>query len=295
MTERFSTHFENNEANLSQSILLELMTILGRYRESIYLVGGWVPYFLLKHFQKNDNTFQHAGSIDIDLAIDFAEVSQNQYTGIVELIEKRGYKSKKDKLGKDIPFSFERTVSGLTVEVDFLAGEYGGTTKSHRHQKVQDDFLARKTRGADLLPEHHIVFQIDGYLPDSSRHHSDLRMADIVSILAMKGITISDRYKEKDAYDIYALIANYKDGATSCFEEIKPFCKKDLVAEGLKSICEKFATEGSVGPVWAAKFMEPDNANAAQLKQTGIFRQILPFVENVRKVLASRQKFDERK
>lgn len=52
MTERFSTHFENNEANLSQSILLELMTILGRYRKSIYLVGGWAPYFLLKQFQQ---------------------------------------------------------------------------------------------------------------------------------------------------------------------------------------------------------------------------------------------------
>ena len=50
MTERFSTHFENDEAHLSQSVLLELMTILGRYRDTIYLVGGWAPYFLLKQF-----------------------------------------------------------------------------------------------------------------------------------------------------------------------------------------------------------------------------------------------------
>lgn len=122
MTERFITHFENDEANFSQSILLELMTILGRYRESIYLVGGWAPYFLLKRFQKNDNIFQHAGSIDIDLAIDFAKVSQNQYAGIVELIEKRGYKSKKDKYYDEtnsdlkmaaISYCGNSTVSGL--------------------------------------------------------------------------------------------------------------------------------------------------------------------------------------
>lgn len=48
MSERFITHFENSEANLSQSVLLELMTVLGRYREVLYLVGGWAPYFLLQ-------------------------------------------------------------------------------------------------------------------------------------------------------------------------------------------------------------------------------------------------------
>jgi len=46
--------------------------------------------------------------------------------------------------------------------VDFLAGEYGGTSKNHRHQIIEDDFLARKARGADLLPEHHLVFKLGG-------------------------------------------------------------------------------------------------------------------------------------
>lgn len=283
MTDRFITHFENNEANRSQSVLLELMTILGRYRGALYLVGGWAPYYLLKRFQKSDDPFQHVGSIDIDLAIDLTKISKDQYAGIVELLEKRGYRPKKNRVGRDIPFSFERDIQGLKVAVDFLAGEYGGTGKSHRHQRIQSDLLARKARGADLLPEHHLVLQLDGFLPDGSHHRVDLRIANIVSILSMKGITISERYKEKDAYDIYPLIAHYKEGAVSCSEEILPFYRKGLVKEGIKSICEKFSTENSVGPTWAAKFMEPDNPTAARLKQTAICRQVIPFVERVQK------------
>jgi len=197
MTERFSTHFENDEAHLSQSVLLELMTILGRYRDAIYLVGGWTPYYLLKQFQKSGDPFQHVGSIDIDLVIDFTRISEAQYAGIVELLERRGYQARKDRRGQEIPFSFQRTVRDLTIAVDFLAGEYGGTGRKHRHQQVQSDLLARKARGADLLPEHHLLLQLDGTLPDGSHHRCDLRLGNLVSVLSMKGITIAERYKEK--------------------------------------------------------------------------------------------------
>lgn len=279
--ERFITHFDNDEAHVSQPVLLELMTILGRYRDALYLVGGWAPYFLLEQFQRKDDPFEHVGSIGIDMVIDFTKISAEQYAGIVDLIEKRGYKTRKGKNGQIIPFSFERTLQEMTLAIDFLAGEYGGTAKKHRHQQIQSDLLARKARGADLLPEHHLSLRLDGYLPDGSHHRCDLKMGNLVSILSMKGITIAERYKEKDAYDIYALIAHYKEGACSCFDEIAPFYKQGLVREGMMSICEKFASEKSVGPVWAATFMEPDSPTAAKTKQTEILRLVFPFVERM--------------
>lgn len=285
MTERFLTHFANDEAHVSQSILLELMTVLGRYRNALYLVGGWAPYFLLKQFQTKDDPFEHVGSIDIDLVIDFTNISDAEYISIIGALEKRGYQTRKDHHGRVIPFSFERTIHGIAVAIDFLAAEYGGTDKSHRHQRVQRDLLARKARGADLLPQHHLVLQLDGYLPDGSHHRCDLRLGNIISILSMKGITISERYKEKDAYDIYALIAHYKEGANSCYEEIASFCENNLVKEGMRSICEKFSSEKAVGPTWAATFMEPDNPSAAKVRQIKIYREVIPFVEKMRNFL----------
>lgn len=139
---RYATHFEENEATRSQAVLLEIMTILGSYREYIYLVGGWAPYFLLKLFQKPEDKFEHVGSIDIDLVIDFSQIEESQYQTIVNLLLKREYEQRLDKLGRIIPFAFQRQYKGVDIQIDFLAGEYGGTGKKHRHQRIQDDLLA---------------------------------------------------------------------------------------------------------------------------------------------------------
>lgn len=285
MTDRFKTHFENNEANSSQAVLLELMTILGKYRQHLYLVGGWAPYYLLKLFQPKDDPFEHVGSIDIDLVIDGKNISENQYASIVDLIEERGYSERKSRVGTPISFSFEKNINGLMVVVDFLAGEYGGTSKNHRHQIIEDELLARKARGADLLPEHHLTFQLEGFLPDGARQSCDVKMANVASLLAMKGITISERYKEKDAYDIYSVLTHYKHGSKSCLEEVLPHLKNGLVHEGLMSICNKFSFEDSVGPTWAAKFIEPENPNEARLRQVEIYNQTYPFVQEIKKLL----------
>ena len=98
----------------------------------------------------------------------------------------------------------------------------------------------------------------------------------------MKGITISERYKEKDAYDIYALLAHYKNGPNSCIEEIGLYLENKLIEEGIQSICEKFAFENSVGPTWAAKFIEPTNPKAARVLQADIYRRVYPFIEEIK-------------
>jgi hypothetical protein len=57
-------------AALSMSVYLEIMTILGAYRDSLVLVGGWAPYFILERFGGEDDDFQHVGSGDVDIALD---------------------------------------------------------------------------------------------------------------------------------------------------------------------------------------------------------------------------------
>lgn len=279
---RYITHFEDNEANRSQSVLLEIMAILGSYRNHIYLVGGWAPYYLLKLFQKPNDPFQHAGSIDIDLAIDFSQIAGSQYQTIVSLLSERNYIERMDRLGHIIPFAFQKEFKGLKVLIDFLAGEYGGTGKKHRHQRVQNDLLARKAHGIDLLPEHHLTFDLNGVLPDGSENTCAIKVADIVSSLSMKGISISERYKEKDAYDIYSLVTHYKEGTPSSLKEVLEHLSKGLVREGMAGIVEKFKNKNSAGPAWAAKFMEPDNADAADFKQIEVYQSVKPFIAGLK-------------
>ncbi len=103
----------------AHSVLIEMVHLLGEYREHMVLVGGWVPYILL-----GKEGARHVGSIDVDLALDHKKVKPEGYKTIRELLVSRGYEEGKQ------PFIFHRkvTIGGkeVTVEIDFLAGQYWG-------------------------------------------------------------------------------------------------------------------------------------------------------------------------
>ena len=59
------TDYNQIAVKAAYSVLLEIIRILGEYKDNIVLIGGWVPQFL---FQNEDDW--HTGSIDVDLAIE---------------------------------------------------------------------------------------------------------------------------------------------------------------------------------------------------------------------------------
>jgi len=75
----------------SLSVLLELITTLGSYRDALVLIGGWVPYFILQEYQEPGLDFGHVGSIDIDMLIDPDIAHSERYASIVGMLMDRGY------------------------------------------------------------------------------------------------------------------------------------------------------------------------------------------------------------
>ena len=258
---RTALDFDGGIGAASLSVLLELWTTLGAYRDAMVLIGGWAPYFILQAFQEPDNPFQHVGSIDIDLVLNPAAIGSREYATIVDLISQRGYRPRLNRLGRPVEFAFEREVDmpGVAekaiVEIDFLAPEYGGTGRSRRHQVVQDDLLARKARGADVVFEHNFPYPLAGVLPDGAEAAAEIRVADVVGCLTTKGIAIGQRYAEKDAYDIYSVLANYKGGPLDAAGEVRGFLDNGLVHEAVGNIADKFRTIRASGPQWVAAFL----------------------------------------
>jgi len=278
---RTKTTFISNIADVSLSHLLELMIALGAYRKGLVLVGGWVPYLLLKQYQPSSIDFQHIGSKDIDIAVDPRFVDKSGYASILKILQQRGYELKLDIKGKPIQHSFVKDVTTNKgeeqIQIDFLGPEYGGTQKSKRHQRVQDDFLIRKARGADVMFNHAIDITLEGKLPDGAESKTNIKIANIVGIMTMKGIVFGSRYKQKDAYDIYSLVLYYKSGPFSVAEEIRPFVNHGLVKEAVEFIHEKFRSREAEGPSWVADFLEVTDELREQIK-TQAYLQIQRFL-----------------
>ena len=259
--------YPKNEVEACLSVLVEFMTLLGEFKDSIVLVGGWVPYFLIE--ERNQ---EHTGSLDIDAALDFKNISSETYSTILELLKERGYEETEQ------PYVFNRTVeteSGgqVTVKINLLAGEYGGTSKSHRTQKVQD-VKARKARGCDLAFDQNFSFTLCKRIPDGAKNEVTVRIADIVPFLVMKGMALWDRYKEKDAYDIYFAILYYPGGIQKLVSAFQPFKSNKLVQEGLGKIRTKFKDVESPGPVWITNFEEIDDEEEKERVRRDAFERI---------------------
>ena len=273
MIRRLISDLDIRLVEASKSILLEIMTILGAYKESLVLVGGWATYFIVESFKSSDDNFIHAGSLDIDIAVNPQKVSEVEYKSMLKLIEERSYTHSLDKEGRIIPYAFEKNISipgykdKQPIEIDFLGPEYGGRGKQRRHQIVQSELFIRKARGIDIAFERSFIYKLKGKLPKRAYNEIEIQVADLVAVLTMKGIAIGARYSEKDAYDIYSLISHYKDGFRSAADVIKPYRKNKLVNEGLESIREKFKTKNSIGPQWVADFLVGDREASSEERQ----------------------------
>jgi len=274
---RTSLSFTEGIADTSLFHLLELARMLRSYREGMVIVGGWVPYFLLKQFQRKGTAFSHVGSIDIDIAINPEVINETQYATLEQLLRARGYEP-----NPKIEFSYIKKVqTGLgerEIEIDFLAPDAGGTSRSHRNQRVQNDFLARKAKGADLAFSHRFELTLEGILPNGAETTGSMYVADIVAIMAMKGYVLGQRLKEKDAYDIFSLLLYYKDGISSVAEELKPFINLELMQESLRNLSEHFRTQNADGPTLVADFFRDEGEQRDQRKLQA-YRQVQRLLE----------------
>ena len=255
----------------AKSVMVELVHLLGEYRDDVVLIGGWVPELLLPQEPR-----PHVGSIDIDLALDHRKIHDEGYKLIEELLKSRGYYQGKQ------PFIFMRDVPVgdrvITVQVDLLSGEYEGTARGHRHQVVQG-LKARKVRGCDLAFDMTREVAVEGELPGGGADRVTVRVASFVPFFVMKGMALDERLKEKDAWDIYYCLITYPGGIDALAEEFKPHISNSVVREGLTKIAKHFSSVTSLGPKFVADFEGLDNPDVRELVIRDAFERVDAFLK----------------
>jgi hypothetical protein len=241
----------------SLSVLVELMTTLGSYRDSLVLIGGWVPYFILQEYQEPGVDFRHVGSIDIDLLIDPDIAYSEQYATIVGMLMDRGYSR-----NPQVRFRLDRTITGsidgqeYSTAVDLLTPKPPpGEGRAHRHRTVQSDLQAHTLEGGEVALTHNFWFSLAGTLPGDGRTRVRFQIADLVACLSLKGGALGKRYAEKDAYDVYTLCAYHRGGPSAVAARLRPHVPDPTVQRGLNGIASRFRDPEAEGPSWVAKFL----------------------------------------
>ncbi|MBX9877886.1 MAG: hypothetical protein K2Y22_05455 [Candidatus Obscuribacterales bacterium] len=242
---RTQDDYIHKEIDACKRVLIEIVRLLSEFQDHIALVGGWVPYYIIPVGRD-----KHIGSLDVDVFFDSTEITNDTYETILNILKENGYYQKDNgklfQWWKDVDMG---DGSEISVEVDLLAPEYGGRSKKHEHQRIQDT-KARKARGGDLIFgkfNHYEEIIIEGQLPGGAKASTKCKIAGVVPFLVMKGMALG-RGKEKDSYDIEYVIRNYPGGLKALSEAFGSDKNNELVKEGLGKMRAAFETVDHVGP-----------------------------------------------
>lgn len=225
---RSSIDYSEGQKQAAHRVLVELVNLFNEYRDDIRIVGGWVPDLM---FPGQD----HVGSVDVDVLINHLTLNDSGYQTMAKILLRNGYEEHPEKY-----FSFVKTVEingeGYTVDVDILAGIYGGTTKKKRSQHVQGIKALKATGGnfAFEFPPQEV--KVEAERVDGAIDCAVVNVVAVVPFLIMKAAAMG-RGKAKDAYDIYFVIKHYAGGVDSLAEEFRTVRDK-LLAPGRNSHSE---------------------------------------------------------
>lgn len=199
---RSQTDYSAGQIEAAHRILLEIVNILHEYEEDILIVGGWVPDLI---FPERD----HIGSIDVDLLVNHLALEEASYATIERILLNNGYNNHPEKY-----FTFIKKVVvdevEFTVDLDILAGMYGGTAEKRKSQRIQGLTALKATGGnfAFEVPPTKVV--LNAKRPDGAMDTGVVNVVSIVPYLIMKSAALG-RGKAKDAYDIYFCIKTLKE------------------------------------------------------------------------------------
>lgn len=265
-----------------ERVLVTLLRGLGPWKESIYLVGGLTPRYLVK--ARSPVVPAHAGTMDVDLVIDLQILADTQaYHTLEANLKKMGFERAENDKQQKLSWRWQtRTEHGALMVLELLADapEIAGG-------KVQP-LPTEGTISALNIPHSSIVFDLhqvseieaellggDGVAVEKIKH------ANLVSFTCLKAFAFDQRFERKDAHDLnYCLehAAEGTDAVAEAFRRERDGKHGEVVKSALAILRSRFAQVGETegyrkdGPIAVAKF-ELGESDEPELREARVLRQ----------------------
>jgi hypothetical protein len=276
-----------------ERVLVTLLRGLGPWKQSVFLIGGLTPRYLVP--SRPPAVPAHAGTLDVDVVIDLQIlVDTEAYHTLEENLKRIGFERSQNERGQKLSWRWQvRTESGATIILEFLADapEVAGG-------RVQP-LPSRGSISALNIPHASIVFD----LHQTTEIRAELiggggiaieriRHANIVSFTCLKCFAFEDRAERKDAHDLTYCLQHAAEGldavAMAFSHQIMAGKHAAVIRAALDILQRRFAsddrTEGyrKDGPVAAARFELGDGAESRDREARALRqRQVSDVIERL--------------
>ncbi|MDD5309509.1 MAG: nucleotidyl transferase AbiEii/AbiGii toxin family protein [Deltaproteobacteria bacterium] len=266
--------YGGRETVAARRVLVDLGQVLAAYfRDSIVVVGGWVPELLL-----HDTVPPHSGSIDVDLALDADRLRDGQYADVVESLLVTGRYHRTDKA-----FALRARVDlgdggpKVLVDVEFMKSP----DKRGRGAGRLPGFRPFDADGCDAAFANPKITRVEGRMITGVENVVQVLVASVPDFLVMKAYALAGRDKPKDAYDICFCLDHMPGGMETIASDWCGRRGDRLVEEAIGHLRDKFRSVGSFGPQQVIAFHAPSSTDEADMHARRAFELVTRFLELV--------------
>ncbi len=251
---------------------LYVATVLGDLLDQIVIVGGLIPYLIVDQAEAGREL--HVGTRDLDLGLALAVLKQSRYHEIATRLREAGFSpATKGDTGNRIRQTW--AFSGANITIDFLIGAARGL-RGGTLQDLETDLAAVVTPALPLAFLDSLEVEIDDVTILGERAKRTVRECGPAAFVALKAHAILGRKKDKDAYDLVYLLANYGDGSgRDVIDRYRLIERHAEAQEALRILADEFETIEHVGPRRRAAFLGDAGHAGYRQDAVGVVAQFL--------------------
>lgn len=247
-----------------ERVLVTLLRNLGPHKNSLVLIGGLTPRYLVP--ERPPIVPQHAGTLDLDVVIDLVVLEDTEaYRTLEDNLKKIGFERGVNDKGQKVNWRWKvRMEDGTSIVLELLADHpdlRGGRAQPlHDEGQISALNIPHSSIVFDLYDTAEVTAELIG---GNGQATETIRHANVVSFTCLKSIAYDDRQERKDAHDlVYCLehVPQEGDALAALFRNALAGKHKDVIRHSLALLRNRFVTDGNAegyrkdGPVAVAKF-----------------------------------------
>ena len=265
-----------------ERVLVTLLRGLGPWKESVFLIGGLTPRYLVP--TRPPAVPAHAGTLDVDIVVDLQILADTDaYHTLEENLRRMRFEPCRNDRGQPALWRWQtRTEHGALMVLELLtdAPEIAGGRV--QPLDVGGAISALNIPHSSIVFDLHRVKEIRAELLDGAGIAVErVKHANLVSFTCLKAFAFDQRFERKDAHDLVYCIEHWPEGFDSAAQMFRNSLKGGhgtVIENSLAILRRRFARDPDVegyrkdGPVAVARFELGEDDEAGQ-REARILRQ----------------------
>lgn len=265
-----------------ERVLVTLLRGLGPWKESVYLVGGLTPRYLVP--ARPPVVPAHAGTLDVDIVIDLQILADTEaYHTLEDNLKRMGFERAENEKGRKLSWRWQaRTEHGALMVLELLADAPDIAGGRVQPLPTEGTISALNIPHSSIVFDLHQIAEIQAELLGGNGVATEkIKHANLVAFTCLKSFAFDQRFERKDAHDLIYCIEHAPEGnaaVADAFRQARSGEHGAVVEAALAILRSRFAGDERAdgyrkdGPVSVAKF-ELGESEETDLREARALRQ----------------------